>query len=126
VTHTIEYKETLEVTACWCGINMAAPAILVQKAQREGTTLYCPLGHSFVWTKSENTKLREQLAAEQMRVANLKDDLRTAEYARRAEKAKATRLAKRVHNGVCPECNRTFQNLARHMETQHHAPAEEP
>jgi Fe-S oxidoreductase len=44
----------------------------------------------------------------------------------RAQKAAKTRIKNdrdriktRVANGVCPHCNRTFQNLARHMASQH-------
>jgi len=34
-------------------------------------------------------------------------------------KAAAARLQKRVANGVCPCCTRSFANLRRHMETTH-------
>ena len=32
---------------------------------------------------------------------------------------KAEKQLKRVHNGVCPCCNRSFQNLQKHMKTKH-------
>ena len=34
-------------------------------------------------------------------------------------KGQVTRIKKRVANGVCPCCNRTFKDLAAHMSTQH-------
>ena len=34
-------------------------------------------------------------------------------------KGHATRISKRVKNGVCICCNRTFADLARHMATKH-------
>ena len=34
-------------------------------------------------------------------------------------KDKLARKLKRVGRGVCPECNRTFQNLASHMACKH-------
>lgn len=34
-------------------------------------------------------------------------------------KAQLTKTKKRVSNGVCPCCNRTFKQLARHMENKH-------
>ncbi len=37
----------------------------------------------------------------------------------RAAKDKALRKLKRVGQGVCPECNRTFLNLAAHMTCKH-------
>jgi len=36
-----------------------------------------------------------------------------------AEKNAIERKLKRVGNGVCPHCNRHFQNLARHMKCKH-------
>jgi len=36
-----------------------------------------------------------------------------------SDAAKAQRKLKRVHRGVCPDCNRSFENLARHMHTKH-------
>lgn len=33
--------------------------------------------------------------------------------------ATKTRIKNRVKNGVCPCCNRTFENLARHMQAKH-------
>ncbi len=41
------------------------------------------------------------------------------QYQARAEKGAKTRLKNRVKNGICPCCNRTFQNLARHINGQH-------
>lgn len=32
---------------------------------------------------------------------------------------KALEIKKRVGNGVCPCCNRTFENLSRHMSCKH-------
>ena len=31
----------------------------------------------------------------------------------------ATRMKNRIKVGVCPCCNRTFQDLAKHMASQH-------
>lgn len=41
------------------------------------------------------------------------------ENAERAEKDKLARKLKRVGRGTCPDCNRSFQNLARHMACKH-------
>lgn len=42
-----------------------------------------------------------------------------AERSASAYKGQATRLRNRIKAGVCPRCNRTFQNLQRHMAGQH-------
>lgn len=38
-----------------------------------------------------------------------------------AYKGQVTKVKRRVSKGVCPCCNRTFENLARNMESQHPA-----
>jgi len=37
----------------------------------------------------------------------------------KAIRGELTKLKKRVTNGVCPCCHRSFQNLRRHMATKH-------
>jgi|GEM_PF-2697621 len=39
---------------------------------------------------------------------------------------KARRAERRIHAGVCPHCNRTFVQLARHMKTKHQDAAPSP
>jgi DNA repair exonuclease SbcCD ATPase subunit len=48
-----------------------------------------------------------------------KATLRDTEKSLIAQKGVTTRIKNRASNGVCPCCNRTFQNLARHMHTKH-------
>lgn len=38
-----------------------------------------------------------------------------------AARGQVTRIKNRIKNGVCPLCNRTFPNLARHMASKHGA-----
>ena len=63
--------------------------------------------------------LQEQLDRErQVREAAEQRALRM--QGERDQVAKAhKRMRTRVMNGVCPCCNRTFQNLLRHMQTEH-------
>lgn len=42
-----------------------------------------------------------------------------AQHQSRAFKGVVTKLKKRAANGVCPCCNRTFVDLARHMAGKH-------
>jgi ssDNA-binding Zn-finger/Zn-ribbon topoisomerase 1 len=44
-------------------------------------------------------------------------DQETAELA--ATRAKLKRTERRVANGVCPHCHRSFVQLERHMRTKH-------
>lgn len=118
----------ITVSCCRCnevfGLDDATYSTLKKSAQ----SFHCPWGHSqhFPLGKSEAEKLREQLDAErrsrqraEQRIAQAQDD---AEHQRRRAngyKGHAARIAKRAKAGICPCCNRTFQQLARHMATQH-------
>lgn len=115
---------TLEVeTCCACGTSFAMPDTLHRAAMRDPSVhFYCPLGHSQHFSEGEAGRLRKQLDA-QLREA-------TAQAARAAQamrerdaeadlRKKAERKLKRVQRGVCPSCNRTFDNLARHMACKH-------
>jgi Zn-finger protein len=103
--------------------------------RRSAATFYCPNGHNchFPHGPTEAEKLEKELAKErqqrqraEQRVAEWADEARAARDQAKAErnrangyKGHATRLSKRAKAGVCPCCNRTFQQLARHMATRH-------
>jgi hypothetical protein len=123
---TLTYSGSLTVSTCWCGLRHAVPTELHEhqrRAHRNGEhvpTIYCPLGHPYVPSgKGEAAKLREQLERERDRAARLAASRDQAEASARAYKGVATRARRRASAGVCPCCNRTFQQLARHMKTKH-------
>ena len=112
----LTYTERLIVTSCWCGINLAVPEPLHRWAKNDQRNhIYCPLGHTFVFRDDYRTKYE---SANRRAQANL-DLLRAEERSHTATRGHLTRTKKRVAAGVCPCCNRTFQNLARHMKGQH-------
>lgn len=54
------------------------------------------------------------------RRADMAEDSRQhVENQLRATKGVVTKIKKRVSKGVCPCCNRSFENLKNHMESQH-------
>lgn len=67
---------------------------------------------------AHETKLKEWAQTEARHKSELAEQWRRKEQAQRAAK---TKIRKRVGNGVCPCCNRTFSNLQRHMAGQHPA-----
>lgn len=117
-------------TCCQCQSKMWLPASLYEAAMagREKITFYCAYGHSqhFLTGESDETRLRRERDRAVQEKARLEDELRSTnrlwqhamEEARKAKREKA-KIAKRVANGVCPDCNRTFANLARHMHSKH-------
>lgn len=112
------------VTCCACGLTFGVPETWVEKRREAHDTFYYPNGHSLVFRgKTAAEKERERLQAQLDMERRSKDYWRTAaESQKRAHattKGKLTRTLNRVHKGVCPHCNRSFENLARHMATKH-------
>lgn len=106
----------LESLTCGnCGIIFAVPDYWLE-GRRNGTEgnneFWCPNGHNRVFRENEltRTKRKLEIAERQRQWAE--------ERATKAERS-AARLKRRVANGVCPACQRSFQNLKRHMATKH-------
>jgi hypothetical protein len=126
MSRTISYTETLVVEVCWCGMHHAIPAVLSEKAHRDGTTVYCPLGHTWVVRETKEQRLEKELARKtavlDQTKARVHDLEQTASNLRgQVTKAKNenAKLKKRTDNGVCPHCNRMFANVQRHMASKH-------
>lgn len=104
----------LETEACCnCGMLFAMPVNFKYQCRRDNTRwFYCPNGHKQHYTQSVEDRLRKKLE-------RTEDEL----HQEREQAAKLSRsysrVRKRIRNGVCPCCNRTFENLARHMATKH-------
>lgn len=125
--YSLEIKQNFEIIyCCKCGIPFAVPASIREDWTKTGESFYCPNGHSQHYSESEVSKLEKELQRERKRKewAERQATIATqqAEYAerrRRAQKAVNTKLKKRIGAGVCPCCNRTFKQLAQHMENKH-------
>ena len=111
-----------------CHMEFAMPADY-HRFLRENpfTHFYCPRGHRQWYTgKSHDAKLKEK-QEEIERLRRLREEdrkyasqrLEFERNSKRAIKGHLTRTKRRVGNGVCPCCNRTFKDLARHMKGQH-------
>jgi hypothetical protein len=119
-TREIAFTDTLEVhTCCVCGVRFAVPERIIQNRRQHAGNFYCPNGHCIGWNKSEADKLREQLDAKNRELTAEKSASLALRMKCEAVEREAKRRAKRIHAGVCPCCNRTFSNLARHMKTKH-------
>lgn len=109
-----------------CGCIYAVGANFIQERRRTGITFYCPEGHTASFRETETDRLRKQLAQTTSSLDQVKAS-RDYERGRRerterrlsAAKGQVTKIKNRVKNGVCPCCNRTFQDLQRHMQSQH-------
>ena len=115
---TLNYTERLTVVHCTCGMPFGIPDSLHQQMHDHGKSVYCPLGHQWHYTESMETKLRKA----KEKAARIQANLDQAEASLIAQKGVATKLRKKVEraeHGVCPHCNRSFQNLQRHVKTKH-------
>lgn len=120
-------------SCCECGIGFAVDSSVQRRWRASGDAFYCPNGHRQRYTQSEVQRLGKQLEQTQKLLENEREskewykqrqaDERAAREAteRRlvAAKGQQTKLRKRVQNGVCPCCTRSFTNLRRHMATKH-------
>jgi hypothetical protein len=118
----MSYTETLKVVHCWCGIAMAIPSNLYRAMDDEGKGCHCPIGHTFVFTESNADKLakaQEEIKRQRQRIAAERELREHEERSHAATRGHLTRYRKRVEHGVCPHCNRSFQDLRRHMRSKH-------
>lgn len=99
-----------------CGVHFCIPSELDQKLRENRKDFYCPNGHSQHYVaETEADKLRRELKRKEQEVA----DQVHAKLRAQSELEKANKKLKRVTNGLCPCCNRSFINLARHMKVKH-------
>lgn len=102
-----------------CGVWFGVDKYLDTERRSSKTNFFCPNGHPQAYCESEADRLRKQLQQEQQKSAMEAASRRTAEEGRAKAEKELKRIKMRTDAGVCTCCNRTFQNLARHMKTKH-------
>lgn len=110
-----------------CGIQFGLGQKHHQRLVESHDWFWCPRGcRIHYYGKTEAEKLQEQLDAAKRRegwardrAQAWQDQAETAERRRRAEKGAKTKLQKRIANGVCPCCHRSFPNLQQHISGEH-------
>jgi len=116
-----------------CFIHYAAPKALFDRKNETGEAWYCPNGHHIIYKVSKLQQAKDEAAALRRERDRLKQNeayyIEQQEHDRRAKrdltkqgaalKGQLTKIRKRVGNGVCPCCNRTFSDLQRHMSNKH-------
>lgn len=125
---TLTNITTFEIeTCCNCHVQFAIPTELHNRRLRDHRDFWCPNGHGQRFTgETEEQRLRKQLERAERRAANANEDARVeraeclaTKRQLAATKGQLTKTRKRIAHGVCPCCQRTFQNVARHMASQH-------
>lgn len=129
----LQFNKTFHIvteTCCACGVLFGMEERYRQQRLTDHALFYCPNGHPQNYTgKSHKEQLaeaeaklkaaeaRRQLAENSLRVEReaAKEAVEKERKAHAATKAKL----KRTHHGVCPECQRQFKDMQRHMENKH-------
>lgn len=121
---------TLVVVSCpSCFVKYAIPdsfnrsALAYPGDSANGWDICCPFGHTWHYT---GESIKDKLRDERDRAARLAAELDQAQASLKGTRMNAARTRKelksvktRVAAAVCPCCNRTFKQLARHMENKH-------
>lgn len=107
---------------CRCAMAFAMPSDYQRRRKNDHAPFYCPNGHQQHYTgPDETSKLKSELER-QSQILEVERQRSARLQAEHADVKRAhTRMRERVFNGVCPCCNRTFQDLMRHMHTEHAA-----
>lgn len=113
---------------CKCYAVFAMTTDTVRRLKRERLTFWCPYcGTSQHYTgksaeqelREEKRRLEQRLASEQSRHDQTRADRDHEKKRRAAFQGVAKKMKNRIGKGVCPCCNRSFENIRRHMETKH-------
>lgn len=122
MTYIVDITDEVHVVEmAGCGHTIYLSATHMRNLRKSHKSFYCTYcGNTNHYPgKSKSEKLQAQLNATRDQLETVRQQRDQTEYRRRAEKAAKTRLKNRIGKGVCPCCNRTFQNLAAHMANKH-------
>lgn len=116
----------VEMECMHCQSPFAMSHVKYDRCMESGEKFFCPNGHESHFGENKNARLKKQVAQlesdrdyERDRANRHAARADTTEFRRRAQVGVTTRLKNRIAKGVCPCCNRTFADLARHMKTKH-------
>lgn len=102
-----------------CGVTFAVSTDLQKNWLRDQTQFFCPNGHPQSYAESTAQRLQRELDAAKRDVEWQKQRAASLDKQLTAQRGVVTKLKKRVSAGVCPCCQRTVSQLARHMQSKH-------
>lgn len=105
---------------CWCGLLIYPTQEHYNQNVRNGTKIFCPLGHSGSrWGDDPMQKLRDEATRLRAQVDRERADANHQRARVAALKGVVTKTKQRVGKGSCPCCHRHFENVERHMANKH-------
>lgn len=112
-----------------CGIVYGIPQDFANACQRDGSSYYCPNGHSLGWHETDADRQKKRADAAERRANQAENAARSQRVRAEAEqrrasayKGQATKIRNRIAAGVCPVpgCRRSgFSQVMRHIEAKH-------
>lgn len=123
----VYFTETLVRHTCGkCGVDWAQPERFTEERRKDGKRFYCPNGHPREFRESDVDRLKRELAAAkgnerwyQQQSERLRVERDHLERSRAATRGHLTRTKKRIADGLCPCCDRFFDNVKLHMTVEH-------
>lgn len=114
----------LEIVHCAeCSTPFGPTEDFIDRRRRDGRTFWCPNGHKNHYKGESDAakikRLADEAAASRARTDQVRAERDAVRRQLTATKGVVTRTRKRIANGVCPCCDRSFTNLHRHMTTKH-------
>lgn len=123
---TVAAQTQLTITdCCVCGIVFGMPERVINDRKNKGGNFYCPNGHSLSYRETELDRLRKETEHLNNVITHERDQREATERSLNAYKGHLTKLRKRIDQGVCPHCQRTFKNVMLHMSHKHPEKVEE-
>lgn len=113
-TYTEELVFTV-VTCYKCGIPFGILSSRNKELHRTGVEFWCPNGHPQIYGDSTE----EQLKRTEADLRWWKDQAQSTARSLSATRGVLTKTKKRIANGICPCCHRSFVSVAKHMKNQH-------
>lgn len=112
------HTETMVVVTCVdCGVLFGITESHRDQLIKSGDTFYCPNGHSQIYSRKQN--LEQQIKQLNTQLKYTEKDRDFYKKSLTLQKGQVTKLKKRIANGVCPCCHRSFVSLSQHIKTQH-------
>lgn len=122
-TANLKYEKTITmitVHCCNCGVVFGMPSDLQERFVNDPDKyFYCPNGHRQHYAESREERLRKEAERKLQNRENELANVTSLKIQLENQLKKEQRKTKRLSNGVCPCCNRTFSNLHQHMKKQH-------
>lgn len=119
----------IKTTCCKCKTEMWIPDDLYSAAKKsQDIYVFCAYGHAQHYPEGEPEieKIRRERDTLKQHMSRWMDEAAAQKRAKdaalrqaAASRGQVTKLRKRAGAGVCPCCNRTVSQMARHMAAKH-------